>query len=316
MVNKIRIVTHILPWEIDEFNESLIQFKRNSYYLEQEDTVTFSVTFNLSDKIIDWENSKLPKEYFLDKFNLIIEKLDWVNDKIINIVHGDECLSTSDNIRNNIIDCKEENILWIDSDIYFPDHTLKTMFNSISVVKEHRKYYIISPESQRKWDATWDCLANERYLNDEYGYGLDLDVFELNRINSTIVDDISLKGGMDRIKFGGGVFNIFSSNLMKYIDVPNIYRKYGGIDTYIMQSADAMKYYKHDVDQYVVQNLIVGEIHKYRLSDCGRSNVTFYKKYLKLYSEKNKEREENAISRELNDALADNILRIKDDIEE
>ena len=49
MANKIRIVTHKLPWEIDEFNESLIQFKRNSYYLEQEDTVTFSVTFNLSD---------------------------------------------------------------------------------------------------------------------------------------------------------------------------------------------------------------------------------------------------------------------------
>ena len=44
---------------------------------------------------------------------------------------------------------------------------------------------------------------------------------------------------------------------MKYIGVPNIKRKYGGVDTYIMTSADAMKYYKNDKDQYVVQNLIV-----------------------------------------------------------
>ena len=102
MKNKIRIVTHILPWEIDEYNQLLIQFKRNSYYLEKEDTVTFSTTLNLSNEIIDWDNSKLDREYFIEKFNLINQKLDWVNHKIVNVVLHDECKSTSQNMRTNI----------------------------------------------------------------------------------------------------------------------------------------------------------------------------------------------------------------------
>ena len=307
--SKLKIVTHILPWEIDEFNQSLIQFKRNSYYLDDDDLITFNVTLNLSDQIIDWENSKLPKEYFIDKFNLITQKLDWVNKKNIKITYSDECLSTSHNMMKNIHNCEEEAILWVDSDIYFPDHTLKTMIDSMDVIKNDKEYYILSPQSQRKWDSSWDCLANKRYLNDDYGYGLDLDVFELNGINEEIVNEISIKE-IDTVKFGGGVFNLFSSNVMKFINIPDTYKTYGGVDTYIMQSALAMKEFGYDFAQYVVENLIVGEIHKYRLSDCGRSDVKFYKNYLSLLVDKNEERSKSESIN--NEELIKNIQRIKD----
>ena len=60
----------VMPWEMEQFIEMTTQLRRNSYYLNlQEIDFIFDVTFNLSDEIIDWDKSKLPKQYYVDQFN-------------------------------------------------------------------------------------------------------------------------------------------------------------------------------------------------------------------------------------------------------
>ena len=54
---KIRAVIHVMPWEIDHLLLLQNQFKRSSYYLKEDDKLEMDVVLNLSDKLIDWNES-------------------------------------------------------------------------------------------------------------------------------------------------------------------------------------------------------------------------------------------------------------------
>ena len=58
----IRSVIHVMPWEIDHLFLLQHQLKRSSYYLKEDDRFEMDVVLNLSDKLIDWDNSKLPHD--------------------------------------------------------------------------------------------------------------------------------------------------------------------------------------------------------------------------------------------------------------
>ena len=60
-----------MPWEIDYALLSYTQLKKSKYYLPEDVNITVEPVLNLSSYIIDWDNSKLPKEYFIEKFNTI-----------------------------------------------------------------------------------------------------------------------------------------------------------------------------------------------------------------------------------------------------
>ncbi len=57
-----------MPWEIDYALLMFEKLKRSSYFLSKDDTVYISAALNLTDYAIDWNESKLPKEYFVEKF--------------------------------------------------------------------------------------------------------------------------------------------------------------------------------------------------------------------------------------------------------
>ena len=57
-----------MPWEIDYALLSFTQFKKSKYHLDPNDIVKIDTTLNLSSYIIDWDKSKLPKEYFIQKY--------------------------------------------------------------------------------------------------------------------------------------------------------------------------------------------------------------------------------------------------------
>ena len=56
--NLIRIVTYVMPWEVDEFDRMMTTFARSKYYLDVNNKVIFDCVLNTSDEIFDWENSK------------------------------------------------------------------------------------------------------------------------------------------------------------------------------------------------------------------------------------------------------------------
>ena len=127
--NLIRIVTYVMPWEIDEFDRMITTFARSSYYLSDDNKVIFDCVLNVSDSTFDWEKSKLDKQFFVDKFNIIKQKCDWANEVNFKVEEGDKLLGCNDlrrtTLRNSDDDC---GILWVDSDIQFPVHLLKVMY--------------------------------------------------------------------------------------------------------------------------------------------------------------------------------------------
>ena len=62
-----QVVIHLMPYEIDWFEWQAKQLKIGSYYIE--DKVIIDVTLNLN--LVNWNNSQIPKQYFIDKFNQI-----------------------------------------------------------------------------------------------------------------------------------------------------------------------------------------------------------------------------------------------------
>jgi hypothetical protein len=68
---KYRIIQYIQPWEIDDLERQIHTMLLSSYYLGTNDTVVWDVTLNVSDTIVDWNTTKLPKSFFLEKFDYL-----------------------------------------------------------------------------------------------------------------------------------------------------------------------------------------------------------------------------------------------------
>ncbi len=62
---KIKIVYHLMPWEIDYALLTFSQLKKSKYYLPNDINITIDTVLNLSSFLIDWDQTKLPKEYLL-----------------------------------------------------------------------------------------------------------------------------------------------------------------------------------------------------------------------------------------------------------
>ena len=71
----IKIPYHIMPWEIDYALLSFTQLKKSKYYIQEEVNIEINSVLNLSSYIIDWDKSKLPKEYFIEKYKNISKLL-------------------------------------------------------------------------------------------------------------------------------------------------------------------------------------------------------------------------------------------------
>jgi hypothetical protein len=251
-----QIVIHLLPQEIDWFEWQIKQLKQGSYYLEEDDNVIIDVTFNLN--LIDWKNSQIPKQFFIDKF-LQIEKLcDWCETYFI-VDEENKCLGCNDKRREAIRTTTSDNILYLDSDLIFKPELLKYMMDSAKVIPN--EYYLISPQIMKLWDDSWDCLVHKNYLDlqpsQEYKNA------DTYLVISNQSQEISIKP-IDRFKFGGGWFNLISTKILKLTDMPDSFGPYGVDDTYVMLCCGIMKQQGYDVQQYVLEGMIVAENLKYR----------------------------------------------------
>jgi len=251
-----QIVIHLLPQEIDWFEWQIKQLKQGSYYLEEDDNVIIDVTLNLN--LVDWEQSKLPKQLFIDKF-LQIEKLcDWCKTQFT-IDEESKCLGCDDKRREAIRSTQADNILYLDSDIIFKPELLKYMMDSAKVISN--EYYLISPQIIKLWDDSWDCLVHQDYFNlppsQEYKNADPYSVI-LNQSQ-----EISIKP-INGFKFGGGWFNLLSTKLLKLTDMPDSFGPYGVDDLYVMLCCNVIKQKGYDVQQYVLEGIIIAENLKYR----------------------------------------------------
>jgi hypothetical protein len=279
-----QIVVHLLPYEMDWFEWQSKQFKQGSYYIN--DKVIIDITLNLN--LVDWSQSQLPKQFFIDKFNQIKTLWDWAEAQFI-IDEENKCLGCDDKRREAIRSTIADNILYLDSDLLFRPELLSYMIEAAKAI--NHDYYIISPQTVRMWDSSWDIITNKDYLN----IPANMEMYYANdpfKIINTPPENINLTP-INQFKFGGGWFNLLSTKLLKLTDIPDSFGPYGIDDLYVMVCCDIMKNKGYQVQQYILENAVIIENFKYRWDP--------YKDYLYLINKQSEFRTqaENNLNQEI-----------------
>jgi hypothetical protein len=257
------ISIHISPYEIDNYQLFIHQLRRNLNFTDSK--IVFNPCLNLSKYFYNWDKSILPSQFFIDKFNqlndIVSEKVTL--DPIINF--DDQILGALSYKRSFINKYKDQvdAFIWFDSDMIFPDSTLFYLISSFESVNHSN--CIVTPQITRLWDNTWDPIVNSNHLSipashENYfnfdGYNLYSDSGEK-----------SLSENRVYTKFASGWCNLISSGIFKnYISFTDNLGHYGIDDTFIMFALDMYKQKGHDVKQFIVENLIVTENNRYKIS--------------------------------------------------
>tara|TARA_R110001583_G_scaffold41850_2_gene133055 strand:+ start:85 stop:1005 length:921 start_codon:yes stop_codon:yes gene_type:complete len=262
---KLQIILHCLPREIDEVERICNHLQRSSHLLDGDDKVVLDFTLNVSNTLTDWDKSKLPKEFFIEKWKMIEKRSDWTDKNIFEINTDGTCLGCNDKRRNSIRKYSDDvtHFMYLDTDVHFSVYNLFYVFRALESIKN--EYHILSSQLLRLWDEGWDIISNDRFI--PMGYDskiwLKFDPFGIDKECYNHLEDVKIKE-LPYVKFGGGWFNIFSSNLLKFIDIPDSLSSYGLDDTFVVDCANLMKQNGHDVSQYIIDNMVVCENRKYR----------------------------------------------------
>jgi len=258
-----RVVIYLQPWEIDDFQRQVYTLIQSAYDIKtiksiSEEKVIIDVTLNLH--MIDWKKSKLPKQYFIDKF-LYLETI--LSNHFQVEFDTDEKINGSLDKRRSIQNKKQDCIIWLDSDIHFSSTVLPTMIAAASVIKD--ECYILSNQTIKLWDKSWDLLTADRYMNEPYDFKVKFNVFELNRVIYKQTQDVKIS---PLIKFGGGWMTLLSDGVFKKIPLVDELGAYGPDDSYIMYCGT----FTQQLKQYIIKDTVVGE---------ENENVKINKDYIK-----------------------------------
>jgi hypothetical protein len=247
------------------------------------------ITFCLSDELTDWQNSKLPKEYFISKFEAILPLLDWSHNPKINVEHGVGILGCVSQRRHSLKYVDEYDFtIWLDTDIFFKDTTMLFMTGAVEALIERGvSNYIITPQFVRQWDSGWDAIVNENFLDRKLNYHEGCDIFEDTLID---VGPESLVP-INTFKFAGGWFTLINNNLLKVIGIPDSLGHYGLEDTFVTTACSMLQEYKHPISpvQYVIKNHLVGEMYVHRCNSHMKHFITPFnrKEYFKSIAHQN-----------------------------
>jgi len=266
-----------LPYEIDELENTLNQLRRASYYLSGNNEWELDVSLGLSDTLVNWDTSRIPKEYFTDRFVNLAKSIDWCKGNFY--VSSDDingCVSQRRYSLNKHTDA--DYFIWLDTDIIFDERTLSYLETSMDVAKNITPYSIITPEIVRVWDNTWDCIVNEQFLNKPLDYQKTNDPYKDSGIKGEIsIESVNnVNSPQSRFKFAGGWMTCLSAELVRKIGVPEGLGHYGYEDTFIMMVSELLtRSNTINIQQLKIKNLVVCENYKYR-------DNSFYKSFLSV----------------------------------
>ena len=172
---KFKITYHIMPWEIDFALISFLQLKKSKYHIDPTVDIKITAVLNMSDYLINWDNTKLPKELFKQKFKDLGALLkDYEYDPVI--IEGPEQYGILE-MQKNSYEPDVDYYINITQDMYFSETLLSSLIEAAKLVKN--KYFVITPEIYKMWDYTWDEITNEKYLNIPYDQWDKADIFDI-----------------------------------------------------------------------------------------------------------------------------------------
>lgn len=207
----------------------------------------------------------------------IVDSLcDWATLESIKIEYGNNILGCVSQRRHSLkyLD-KYDFTMWLDNDMFFNDYLLSYIGTSVDMlINNNIEQYVITPQITRQWDTTWDVIVNKHLLERQLNDNLTADVFDLGL---TQFGDVGLRP-IDNFKATGGWCTVISNDLLELTGIPDSFGHYGLEDTYVLVCADLLRRMNREEkpQQFVIDNLIVGENHRHQTSDYLKNHLVSF----------------------------------------
>lgn len=238
-----------MPWEIDHLLLTYNRIRNSLTHINSNVKIHINSVLNLSNFVIDWEKSTLPKEYFIDKFNAMeyyFKDLCSIESYIYtgNAMYG--CLDIQrESYQENI-----DYYINICSDMNFNEHFITHIIEAAKQLTN--KYFVISPQIYKCWDSSWDILVNKKFMSVPYEKCFDRNSNEIIKLT----DDVIIRK-LRGFKFAGWAELYNKAFYEKLVPVLDSWHGYGPWDLYAMSICFFAQNANIDVVQYVLENQIV-----------------------------------------------------------
>lgn len=264
-----------MPWEVDFALISFMQLKKSKYYLDPNVHVKIQAVLNCSNYLIDWENTRLPKELFKQKFkDLGALLVDYEYDPVI--YEGDEIYGILD-MQKNSYEPDVDYYINITQDMYFSETLLAYMIESVKHIKE--KYFVVTPEIHKMWDYTWDEITNTDYLNVKYEDWNKADIFDIRYNLKTSNREVELEK-TTRSKWAWWLDLYSKAFYEEFAPVQDDMKGYGAWDWYTLMLTEHAKQRGADFQQYVLRGQTIFE---YPIGPLKARGFTgYYKDYFSI----------------------------------
>ena len=270
----VTIIYHIMPWEIDYALLAFTQLKKSKYYIPEEVNITIKSALNLSNYLIDWNKSKLPKEYFIEKYKtLSILLKDYNHDSFI--YDGDELWGHLD-LQRDAISSETNYYISTCPDMYFSEYLLSYMIQAAMSISN--KYFILTPQICRMWDESWEVLTHPQFaVGPHYGWEKTTDIFDVDYYLHTSKEEINMTP-INQLKWAGW-FDLYNKEFYEdLVQIPNEWKGYGGLDNYGLNICAYAKHIGLDFQQYRLNGQIVFE---YSIGPLRTDEVHGFSNYYK-----------------------------------
>ena len=270
-----------MPWEIDYAMLSFIQLKKSAFYFPEDYTIKIDTCLNLSSHLINWKETKFPKQYFIDKFNDLHLLLDRYVTKPY-VYEGNELFGFFD-VQKKTYEPEVDYNIGLCPDIYLSETLIYSMVEAAKQVPN--KHFVITPEIYKCWDSTWDPLTNELYKDIPHAQHRQGDIFKVRHNMKTLKEEIYLDP-ISKPKWAWWS-DLYSKEFYETIaPVPDEWTGYGGWDHYSNLIATCMQQIGQDFQQYSLRGQTAFEYNMGDLFDEKYTSVImrYYKKYFSINS--------------------------------
>lgn len=267
----IKIIYHIMPWEIDYALLTFTQLKKSKYYLPSDVNITIDTVLNLSSNLINWDLSELPKAFFIEKYNQISPLLhDYIHNS--KIYDGTELYGHL-NLQRDAVGSEFDYYMSICPDIHFNEYVLSYLVESLRHI--NNEYFVLTPQIPRMWDTSWDVLTNEKYMNHPNELWDSIDVFDIN-----VNEEPSLISINTGFKWAGW-FDIYSKSFFeKLAPVSDEWNGYGAWDFYGINLVYAYNQLGGNFMQYILKNQLIFE---YSVGPLKTESIHGFSNYYKKF---------------------------------
>ena len=305
----IKLWSHIMPWDIDYTLLMVIQLKKSKYYLPQDVNITVDLELNLTSYLYNWEESKIPKDFFIDKFNTLLLLLG--DYKVNNFIYEGDQKYGHLNQQKKIVSPEIDYYIGVCPDTYFSEYTLTYMIEAAKQI--NNKYFVITPQVSKVGDADWDKIVNPKYLDIPYSNYLDVDVFDIRFNNKNDGQDVQLEA-LSKSKFAGW-FDLYNKAFYEELcPLQDGWMGYGPWDYYSIMISDLCKSQGVDYQQYLLRGETIWMYPSGPLLENGANGFTqYYRDRLKTNDVPNQRKEFEAklpeyIKKGINQLKEKNIL--------